>query len=211
MKLQDPIAPYAGIVARRRRERAAADAECFRIGGRAPAPSESVGPVSVVGASDWALGPERVEVTVAYIGALGGLLADLGYDIYAVGSLPDLGDRLSFVGWVGGEESEVERDQLVALDAPGLAIGGGIDDLDAWGRIEPDDHPTSIEFVRAALHEIRRLTDGDEPNAVEEGAGLLQFLLPCGPVKAHTGWDERAMHRRETPAQVHDLVPNRTG
>lgn len=78
MKLQDPTAPFAGIIARRRRERAGEAAEIFRFGGRAPGSRPSSGPVAVVGASAWALAPERIERTAAHLGALGGVLADLG-------------------------------------------------------------------------------------------------------------------------------------
>lgn len=175
MKLQDPTAPFADVIVRRRRERAASDAECFRFGGRPPTrhPRPSSGPVAVVGASDWALDPSRVERTLAHIGALGGLLADLGYDVYAVSALPDLDARPSFVGWVGGDETAAELDQLVALDAPGLAVGATVDGIETWGSIEPDDHPDSIEFVRAALHEIRLRTDGtDHPKGAPDGAEI---------------------------------------
>lgn len=166
MKLHDPTAPFADVIARRRRERAASDSECFRFGGRPPAgqPRPSSGPVAVVGASDWALAPSRAERTLAHIGALGGLLADLGYDVYAVSSLAALDARPVFVGWVGGDETPAEHEQLVALDAPGLSVGAVVDGIESWGSIEPDEHRGSIEFVRAALHEIRRLTDPDEPS-----------------------------------------------
>lgn len=161
MKLQDPVAPFRGIVAQHRRAHASSNAERFRLGGRAPAARPSAGPVAVVGASEWALTEERVEATVAYIGALGGLLADLGYDVYAVSSLPDLDARPAFVGWVGGEETTAEHDQLVALDAPVLSIGSDLDGVETWSSIEPEGQPSSIELIRTALDEIRRLTEGD--------------------------------------------------
>ncbi len=127
----------------------------------------------MVGASNWALDPSRAERTLAHIGALGGLLADLGYDVYAVSALPDLDARPSFVGWVGGDETAAEHDQLVALDAPGLAVGATVDGIETWGSIEPDDHHDSIEFVRAALHEIRHRTDGtDHPKSAPDGAEI---------------------------------------
>lgn len=170
MKLQDPIAPFVGIIARRRRERAAVDADCFRFGGRAPNRRASTGPVAVVGASGWALGSDRVDTTLAYIGALGGLLADLGYDVYAVSSLPDLDARPAFVGWVGGEETAAEHERLAALDAPGLSVGPRLDGVETWSSLEPEGQPTSIEFIRTALDEIRRLTEGDGA-PVDEASG----------------------------------------
>jgi hypothetical protein len=58
VKLEDPTVPFAGVVARRRRERAAADADDFRLG----APGHDwhaiyvePGPKAVVGASAKAL------------------------------------------------------------------------------------------------------------------------------------------------------------
>ncbi len=138
-----------------------------------------------MGASAWALGPVRVEATAAYIGALGGLLADLGYDIFSVSSVPDLKDRPSFVGWVGGEETDVERDYLVSLDAPGLVIGDVPDGLDIWGRVEPHDQPTSIDFIGAALHEIRRLTEGDEVPGTVGQDGVASTV--SSTVRAGTG------------------------
>ena len=205
-----PHRTVAGVVARRRRELAATDADCFRIGGRAPALRRSAGPVALVGASDWALRPDRVETTVAYIGALGGLLADLGYDVYAVSSLPDIDAHPAFVGWVGGQESATEHDQLVALETRGLSIGGGIDELGMWAAIEPNGPPNSIEFSRAALHEIRRLTEGDAAQVNERGEGAStvsstvqggtgahavgrpnhgQSRNPSSKAQSGTGWD----------------------
>lgn len=160
MKLEDPIAPYKGIVERHRRVHVAEHAACFRIGGPAPNRRVSIGPVALLGASGGALGPGGVETTVAYLGALGGLLADLGYDVFAISSLPHLDARVAFVAWVGGGEMSSERELLASLDTTVLAVGGELGIGGAWARIEPDDRPESIEFIGSALHEIRRLTDG---------------------------------------------------
>lgn len=161
MKLQDPTAPYADVMGRHRRERAASYAEHFRLGGRAPGTRTrpSAGPAAVLGASEWALRDEHVERTAAYLGALGGLLADFGYDVFAITSVPDLDAAPLFVGWVGGEETPSELDQLAAIDAAGLSLSSGSAPIDTWARIEPEGRPTSIEFIRAAFDEIRRLTE----------------------------------------------------
>lgn len=171
VKLEDPVAPYRGIVAKHRRAHAAGNAERMRLGGSAPAPRPSAGPVAVLGASEWALDESRVERTLAYIGMLGGLLADLGYDVFSVSSLPDLDSRPAFVGWVGGRETTSEHEQLVAIDAPGLSIGRAREGAQAWGSIEPEGPPTDIEFIRSTLHEVRRLTDDTRgPQWVATGA-----------------------------------------
>jgi len=158
VKLEDPVAPFRGIVAKHRRAHAAGYAERMRFGGPAPTPRPSAGPVAVLGASEWALDETRVERTVAYIGMLGGLLADLGYDVFAVSSLPGLDARPAFVGWVGGRETTSEHEQLAAIDAPGLSIGPSPLEAQGWGSIEPEGPPTDIEFIRSTLDEIRRLT-----------------------------------------------------
>lgn len=72
--------------------------------------------------------------------------------------------------WAVGS-SEFEQAPLEALGVAGRSIGPSVDSVVALGNVEPDDHPDSIEFVRAALHEIRRLTDGtDLPKGAPEGA-----------------------------------------
>ena len=168
-----PSEPVGGLalVAQHRRAHAAGNAERFRFGGHAPAPRPSAGPVAVLGASGWALDSERVEQTLAYLGALGGLLADLGYDVFAVSSLPSVDARASFVGWVGGEETADEQEQLAALDAPGLSVGAGVDSLGTWSSVEPEGPPSSIEFIRRALHEIRRLIESSASQLGEVSAG----------------------------------------
>jgi hypothetical protein len=210
VKIEDPVAPFRGIVAEHRRAHAASAAERFRLGGRAPAPRPSSGPVAVVGASGLALESDRIETTAAYIGALGGLLADLGYDVYAVSALPGLDARPAFVGWVGGGETTSEREQLAAIDAPGLSIGPALHGAHAWSNLEPEGQPTDIEFIRSALGEIRRLTEGDgaqvdaasdDPSTVSStvrggtGAhatgqpGYDRSRNPSSRARPGTGWD----------------------
>jgi hypothetical protein len=41
-----------------------------------------------------------------HAGALGGLLAELGYDVYSVSSLPQLDAPPAFAGWVGGRHDD---------------------------------------------------------------------------------------------------------
>lgn len=218
VKLKDPVAPFRGIVARHRRAHAAENAERFRFGGQAPAPRPSAGPVAVLGASEWTLDETRVEPTLAYIGALGGLLADLGYDVYAVSSLPGLDTQPAFIGWVGGGETPSEHEQLAAIDAPGLSIGPAPHGAQPWRSIEPEGQPTDIEFIRLALHEIRRLTESGEgsgtvakdqpastvsstvragtgPHGVAQ-AGYGGSRNPSSRARSGTGWD-RAKRRSE--------------
>ena len=216
MKLEDPVAPFRGIVAKHRRAHAAGNAERMRFGGPAPTPRPSAGPVAVLGASEWALDETRVERTLAYIGALGGLLADLGYDVFAVSSLPGLDARPAFVGWVGGGETTSEHEQLEAIGAPGLSIGPAPPGAQAWRSIEPEGPPTDIEFIGSALHEIRRLTDGERapknvveprdpstaPSTVRAGTGVHgtgqpDYDDPRNPSsKARSGTERDGLNRR---------------
>ena len=197
MKLHDPTAPFVGLVTRRRQERAALDAQQFRLGVQGvPCQPPATGQrTAVLGASAWALKPERVEQTLAHLGALGGLLTDLGYKVCAISSLAEADARPSFVAWVCGDETRSdEYEQLVALDAPGLSIGACIDDdLGTWSNIEPEDHPDTIDFVRAALHEIRRLTEGEQPDAEDSGDGAPSTLPST--VRIGTGVDATGAER----------------
>lgn len=194
MKLQDPTAQFGDVIGRIRRERDAAAFECFRISGRAPSrhPRPSTGPIAVLGASTWALEPKRSEVTSAYLGALGGLLADCGYDVFAITAVPDLDAVPAFVGWVGGEETPGELAELASFDALGLSVSPGAVQVDTWTRIEPEGQPSSIEFIRTAFDEIRRLT---------ESSGRPS--LPLADADSSTG---SSTGRNETPR--HGVVPS---
>lgn len=135
--------------------------------------SAEYGPVAVLDASEWALDKARVEQTLAYVGMLGGLLADLGYDVFAIRSLPGLDASPAFVGWVGGGETSSERDQLGAVDAPGVSIGPKLPARESWASIEPEGPPADIEFIRSTLQTIRRLTDQEHGlQAPASGADL---------------------------------------
>jgi hypothetical protein len=84
VKLEDPTVPFAGVIARRRRERAATDALAFRLGtpGRDwQAIYSEPGVKAVVGATDRALDTDHAEHTLQVIGAMGGLLTDLGFQV----------------------------------------------------------------------------------------------------------------------------------
>lgn len=190
MKLHDPTSPFADVITRRRRERAALNAERFRLGVHgAPCTPPSAGqPSAALGASAWALKPERVERTLMHLGSLGGLLTDLGYKVCTIGSLAEADARPSLVAWVCGDETRSdEYDQLVALDAPGLSIGACVDDLDTWSNIEPEDHPDPIDFIRAVLNEIRWLTGGD---TTDELQSTREASTVSSTVQADTGAHE---------------------
>lgn len=160
-KLADPTIPFAGVVARRRRERAAADGQTFRLGTvghdwasiyREP------GSKVVIGASDAALGRDDLEHTVKIIGAAGGVLADLGFQVCPVSALTDGRLGPSLIVWVGGPDTTAhERDQLAALCVPGVWIGSCIEAPHGWRRIDSSEFDDRNQFIRrfaAAVTEL---------------------------------------------------------
>ena len=168
--------------------------------------------MAVVGASGWALGPERVDPTLAHLGALGGVLADLGYDVYAGTSLHEVDVPPVFVGWVGGEETAAEHDELVALAVPGSRSVPVSTGLETWSSVRPEDHASSIEFVRTALSEIRRLTEGDGPGEPRSPAlSFYCFFYRAGRYGGTRDGTSRVRCDRATPAQGHHLVRAGTG
>ncbi len=84
VKLEDPTLPFAEVVARRRREQAATDAATFGLWASThdwrtvyPEPTAVAG----IGASEQALRDPEVDLTQQLIGASGGLLVDLGFQV----------------------------------------------------------------------------------------------------------------------------------
>ncbi len=71
VKIHHPTIAYSTVVARRRRSRAASDAERFRLGvhGIDCSPtSRTTDRSALIGAAAWALKADKVEETVAIIG-----------------------------------------------------------------------------------------------------------------------------------------------
>lgn len=122
---------------------------------------------------------------LAYIGPLGGLLAELGVDVYAVSSLPGRETRPAFVSWVGGGETTSEHEYLAAIEAPGLSIRSDFRGAQAWRGIEPEGQPTDVEFIRLALHNIRRLTNGER--APEDALEQADVSTVSSTVRPGTG------------------------
>src|SRR4051794_25157644 len=142
MRLQDPTAAYSRVVADRRRSRAALDAERFRLGvhGLDCGSTPSTRKRALVGASSWALKADHVEETVRRIGAAGGLLADLGFQVCPIGADDAMTARPSIVVWVCGNRTrEDEYEQLEAMSVPGISLGSCVEGLDEWSYLEDDE------------------------------------------------------------------------
>ena len=118
VKIHDPTVAYSTVVPRRRRSRAAAAGERFRLGVHdvhCPPSSPTASRSALIGASSWALKSEQVERTVELIGIAGGLLADLGFQVCPIGA-DARPKRPSLVVWVCGDETQAdEYTQLAAM------------------------------------------------------------------------------------------------
>ncbi len=158
VKIQDPTLAYSTVVPRRRASRAAANGERFRLslhGLDCGATSRAADRRAVIGASAWALKAEQVDRTVAIIGLVGGLLADLGFQVCPIGADANPTLRPSVVVWVCGDETQSdELEQLAAIGSLGLSIGSCVEGLDGWSFLESDQLEDREEFMRQFVDEI---------------------------------------------------------
>jgi hypothetical protein len=203
VKLQDPTLPFASVVPERRATRAAADGERFRLGtsGLRRAPVDHAGRVAVIAASGRALQSDQVEGALAHIGLVGGILADLGFEVTAAGALADDGAPPALFVWVCGDHTApAEARQLAAFAAPGLSIGARFDGLEEWGSIEPEDHPDDLDLIAAIVTELRSiLVDGERRAAGEPGSPQGRSSTVSSTVRHGTGKDEPAQRAATSP------------
>jgi hypothetical protein len=169
VKLEDPTVPFAGVIARRRRERAATDAVAFRLGtsGRDwEAIYSEPGVKAVVGATDRALDTAHAERTLQVIGAMGGLLADLGFQVCPASALTAGTLRPSLLAWVVAGDSPT--DELRALGAPCIVIGPCQAAPAHWACIDASEFEKRNQFIRRFVAEVSRLVDLPDPENVRE-------------------------------------------
>lgn len=167
VKIQDPTVAFSTVVPSRRRSRATAAGERFRLGlhgldcGPTPRPTERS---AVIGASSWALKTEQVEGSVELIGLVGGLLADLGFQVCPIGA-DARPQRPSIVVWVCGDETRAdEYEQLAALGVPGLSIGSCVEGLEDWSFVTTEDLDDRKEFIRLFVDEVEALVGANVSN-----------------------------------------------
>lgn len=160
VKLEDPTVPFAGVIARRRSERAATDALAFRLGtpGRdwEAIYSES-GVKAVVGATDRALDTDHAERTLRVIGAMGGLLTDLGFQVCPASALTAGTFRPSVLAWVSA--GDPPADELRAMGAPCIVIGPCAALPGDWACIDASEFDKRDQFIRRFVAEVSRLVD----------------------------------------------------
>jgi hypothetical protein len=206
VKIQDQTAAFSTIVPSRRRSRAAAAGERFRLGlhGLDCSPSPEVASRSaVIGASSWALKAEQVERTVELIGIAGGLLADLGFHVCPIGA-DGRPERPSLVVWVCGDETRAdEYELLAAMGIPGLSIGSCVEDLEDWSFITTEEAQDRREFIRMFADEVEFLVGSARSNIWSNE--LRQTRSDdAGPRAAETASDLHQHGRRRTHPHPRD-------
>lgn len=166
VKLEDPTVPYADVIPRWRRERSGTAADVFRLG--APgydwrATYAEPGTPVVIAASDSALSSAEAEDTVKVIGTVGGLLADLGFQVYAARAMSGGDLQPSLVIWVGGSAmSADECARLEALDAPGVSVAACPVNLAGWRHIDAEEVGDWRTFAKRFVAEVAGLVEVPE-------------------------------------------------
>lgn len=162
VKLVDPTLPFAHLVARRRRERAA-DAAAFGLWAEThdwravyPGPNAVVG----IGASERALHETAVDKTQQLIGASGGLLVDLGFQVCPIGAITRGLLPPALLAWVAVDDApQAERALLSTLDAPGLWIGPDADSIDGWAHVDSEMFGDRVRFIRAFVAAVASVAE----------------------------------------------------
>ncbi len=205
VKLEDPTLPFAEVVARRRREQAATDAATFGLWAAThdwrtvyPEPTAVAG----IGASEQALRDPEVDLTQQLIGASGGLLVDLGFQVCPIGAITNRMLPPTVVVWIAGDDTTPEeRAQLAALGVPGLWIGRGSDAVEGWGHLDPDLFGDRVHFVRQFVAAVASRVEVPEPAFVSNS--LSNEPRRTGPddagrADAESGRDLHQHGRRRT-------------
>jgi len=205
VKLVDPTLPFAGVVARHRRERAGTAAATFGLWAstrdwRAVYPDATA--VAGIGASEQALRDPDVDLTQQVIGGSGGLLVDLGFQVCAIGAITSGMLPASLLVWVaGGTTKPEERERLSSFGVPGVWIGSGTDSVDGWAYVEPQVFGDRVQFVRRFVAAVASLVEVPE-------AAYVSNNLSNEPRR--TGPDDGGRPVPETPADLHEHGRRRT-
>ncbi len=189
VKLEDPTLPHADVIPRRRRERAASGAQAFRLG--APGYDwrttySTPGSRVVIAASDCALSPAEVDDTVKVIGTVGGVLADLGFQVFPAKAMTEGDLRPSLLIWVGGSATATdERDQLGLIDAPGVSVAPCPLGMPGWRHVDARGVDDWRRFVKQFVAAVATLVDVPE-------TGFLSNNLSNEPRRTGPDDDGRA-------------------
>ena len=206
VKLEDPTLPFADIVARHRREQAAADAATFGLWAathdwRAVYPEPTA--VAAVGASEQALSDPKVDQTQQLTGASGGLLVDLGFQLCPIAAITSGMLPATLLVWIGDGTTPDEHEQLAALGVPGLWIGRRTDGIQGWTHIEAALFGDRVGFTRQFVAAIASLVEVPEAAYVSNNLSNEPRRTGAddgGRVPAETAPDLHRHGRRRTTA-----------
>ena len=218
VKLQDSAIAFSTVVSDRRGLRASQDAERFRLGLHGLDCTSNSLPTratAVIGASAWALKAEQVDHTVQIIGRLGGLLADLGFQVCPVGADATRTAPPSLMVWVCGDETQAdEYEQLKEIGAPGLSIGSCVDGLDDWDYIETEVVDRGDELTRRFVDALDAMGLLGAPETGSDSASRIPLEFPPSPASGGgTSRDQTASLESATPgdARRHGTRRDRSG
>lgn len=204
VKLEDPTLPFADIVARHRREQAAADAATFGLWAsthdwRAVYPEPTA--IAAIGASEQALSDPQVDLTQQLTGASGGLLVDLGFQLCPIAAITSGTLPAALLVWIGDGTTPDERQQLAALGVPGLWIGRRTDGIEGWAHLEAALFGDRVGFTRQFVAAVASLVGVAE-------AAYVSNNLSNEPQR--TGPDEAGREAAGIVADLHEHGRGRT-
>ena len=204
VKLEDPTLPFADIVARHRREQAAADAATFGLWASTHdwrAVYREPTTIAAIGASEQALSDPQVDLTQQLTGASGGLLVDLGFQLCPIAAITSDMLPAALLVWIGDGTMPDEHQQLAALGVPGLWIGRRTDGIEGWGHLEASVFGDRVGFTRQFVAAVAALVDVPE-------AGYVSNNLSNEPRR--TGPDDGGRAAARNVADLHEHGRRRT-
>ena len=204
VKLEDPTLPFADIVARHRREQAAADAATFGLWAsthdwRAVYTEPTA--VAGIGASEQALSDPNVDLTQQLTGASGGLLVDLGFQLCPIAAITSGMLPATLLVWIGDGTTPDEHQQLAALGVPGLWIGRRTDGIEGWAHLEAALFGDRVGFTRQFAAAAASLVEVPE-------AAYVSNNLSNEPRR--TGTDDAGRRGVDKAADLHERGRRRT-
>lgn len=205
VKLVDPTLPFADVVARHRREHAAAAAATFRLWAsthdwRAVYPEPTA--VAGIGASEQALTDPDLDLTQRLTGASGGLLVDLGFQLCPIAAITNGMLRAALLVWIAGDgTTPEERQQLTEFGVPGLWIGRCADAIEGWAHLEREVFGDRVAFTRQFVAAVASVAE--VPEAAYVSNNLSNERRRTGPddagrTDAKSARDQHQHGRRRT-------------
>ena len=163
----------------------------FRLGASGYDWRATYGEPGTRAASASALAPAEAERTTRVIGTVGGLLADLGSQVFAARAMTGRDLRPSLLIWVGGTStSNAEREELRTIGVPGISVALNPVSMDRWRHIDSGEVDDWRRLARRFVAEVGGLVElPHDPKASGSTAGSAtddgrrdgrSSLLPVG-------------------------------